>query len=199
MGTANTKPRSNFWTWPYTAGFSILMIGVGGMIGMLFGIVILNVILTISGLLIGSLGLGIGLSLIATAPDGYVAKKEMSERRKPSLKEEDLEWTRSGDEIHGSYRDFVIHLKTIPKSGYSDLYVTVRVLQRGRTVATSLAYSHDAAIEKGLSAIRDHLDADLTTDQVFGRLVGKPPMSRGPNAQMSSSARSREAFRRYMA
>lgn len=79
-----------------------------------------------------------------------------------------------------------------------DFCLTVRVGLRGGMLAAEIDYSRHAATERGSLSIGDHVDADLAADEVVGRLVGKTPLGKSPHSQMSSSARSREAFRRYM-
>ena len=117
----------------------------------------------------------------------------------PTLKKEDLEWTRSGDDIRGQYRDFVIYLKTTPKTRHSNLYVMATVLRRGATVTVAGAYSHEAAIEKAISVIRNNLDAEREADKTFDMLTGKPSKVRGMNSPALTVNRNRRDFQRYMA
>lgn len=137
-------------------------------------------------------------------PSGHAVDNEkMKAKPEPTLQREDLEWTRDGDVIRGSYRDFIIHMKTFPETQRSKLFVTVQVLRTVRSVSvgsgSDRADSHDEAIEKGLSVIRRHLEADRATEQTFDILVGKPSTSRVAQSQMASAGRSRESFQRYMA
>ena len=117
----------------------------------------------------------------------------------PTLKRDDLEWTRSGDVIRGTYRDFIIHMKTFPETRNSKFFVTVQVLHLVRSIGTDRADSHDAAIEKGLSVIRRHLEADRATEQIFDKLVGKRSEARDPLSPAVTVNRDRRDFQRYMA
>lgn len=200
MGTANTKRGSNRWTLRNIVLVMGIPLMVVGMTGIAVGGAVREINLAVPSIFVAIGGVFITMFVDPTpSGDDAATQGKKSERSKPSLKRDDLEWTRSGDDIRGSYRDFVIYLTTIPRTRHSNFYVTVKVLRRGNTVSATTEDSHDAAIEKGLSVIRHHLDAERATDQVFGLLVGKPTTTRGPHSQISSSVRSREAFRRYMA
>ena len=120
-------------------------------------------------------------------------------RPEPALKKEDLEWTRDGDDIRGQYRDFVIYIRTSPRTRSSGFHVTVQVLRSGTIVAADTVYSHREAIERGLLAVRNHLDAERESDKTFDMLTGNLSSSRNHHSPASTVNRSRRDFQRYMA